>query len=156
MEEKSKVYIKDRLEQYQGWYDNKAVKMKKRYLSGRIVSAISAVLIPIITNVEIEITIAERIFDLSSLFVTILGVVVASLIALEGVLHHKEQWKNYRTTEQFLMTQKHLFINRVEDYANLDTDKAFKLLVSRTEKAIAEENAITLNVMTRTEKEETL
>jgi hypothetical protein len=155
MSEKENIdsYIKNRLEQYQNWYDSKAVKMKKRYLNGKIISAISAVLIPIVTNISLSITVMSFSFDVSKITVTILGVIVAGIISLEGVLHYREQWKNYRTTEQYLQTQKNLFIHSVGDYENLDNDKAFKLLVSRVEKAIEEENAVTLNVLTKNGKE---
>ncbi|NPD44254.1 DUF4231 domain-containing protein [Lentimicrobium sp. S6] len=146
-------YIKNRLEQYQNWYDSKAVTMKKLYLSGKIISSICAVLIPIISNIPLSITLKNSEYDVSNVLVTILGVIVAAIIALEGVLHYREQWKNYRTTEQYLQTQKNLFKHSVGDYENLEKDHAFKLLVSRVEKAIEEENAITLNVLTKNEKD---
>jgi len=146
-------YINNRVEQYRQWYDSKAVKMKANYMRARIVSALSAVLIPVVTNTNWSISYGDVMLDISNGLVTILGTLVAVLIALEGVLHHREQWKNYRTTEQYLQTQKQLFVHRVGDYSALDDSKAFKLLVSRVEASIAEENAITLNVLTRVETE---
>lgn len=144
-------YIKDRLDQYQGWYDKKAVLMKKSYLRGRVLSAIGAVLVPIITNVslpELKIT-DDLILDFPKIVATILSTAVALFIALEGVLHYREQWKNYRTTEQYLTAQKNLFLNKVGDYSNLNENESFRLLVNRVETAISEENSITLNVLTK-------
>ncbi|GMQ24299.1 hypothetical protein Aoki45_09810 [Algoriphagus sp. oki45] len=144
-------YIKNRLDQYQGWYDKKAVLMKKSYLRGRVLSAIGAVLVPIITNVslpELKIT-NDLILDFPKIIATILSTAVALFIALEGVLHYREQWKNYRTTEQYLTAQKNLFLNKVGDYSNLSENEAFRLLVNRVETAISEENSITLNVLTK-------
>ena len=143
-------YIKERLDQYQNWYDNKAVRMKKLYLRGRIASAIGAVLVPIITNIDIpQLALGEFTFDFPKILATVLSTGVALFIALEGVLHYREQWKNYRTTEQYLTAQKNLFLNKVGDYSNMAPDEAFKLLVNRIETAITEENAITLNVLTK-------
>lgn len=143
-------YIKERLDQYKNWYDNKAVIMKRLYLRGRILSAVGAVLVPIITNITLpEIHFYGLILDLPKILATILSTGVALFIALEGVLHYREQWKNYRTTEQYLTAQKNLFLNKVGDYANLSPDESFKLLVNRVETAITEENAITLNVLTK-------
>ncbi len=142
-------YLKNRVEQYQEWYDLKAVKMKKYYIYSRVSSALSAVLIPMIVNIEWNVTIDDMLINGSNVVVTILGTIVAVLIALEGVLHHREQWKNYRTTEQYLQTQKQLFIHNVGDYSDLDKTEAFKLLISRVESSIAEENSTTLNVLTR-------
>jgi hypothetical protein len=144
-------YIKERLDQYQGWYDKKAVLMKKKYLQGKIWAAVSAVLVPIITNLSIpHITIAANfVIDPSKMLATILSTIVALLIALESVLHHREQWKNYRTTEQYLTAQRNLFLNKVGDYSILTEEDGFKLLVNRVETAITEENAVTLNVLTK-------
>ncbi len=144
-------YINNRVEQYRKWYDSKAVKMKANYMRGRITSTLSAVLIPVVTNINLEFIYDGTTIDISNIIVTILGTLVAVLVALEGVLHHREQWKNYRTTEQLLQTQKQLFNHRIGDYSKLDDSEAFKLLVSRTEAAIAEENAITLNVLSKVE-----
>ncbi len=156
MSEKENIdsYIENRLEQYRKWYDNKAVKMKKRYLTSRTISAISAVLIPIIANTTVNFTILETSINFSNLLVTLLGIVVACFIALENVFHYREQWKNYRTTEQYLQTQKNLFLHSSGDYEKLDKVSAFRVLVNRIEKAIEDENAITLNVLTKTEKEQ--
>ena len=64
---------------------------------------------------------------------------------------HKDQWQNYRSTEQFIQTQRQLFLHRVGDYKDMEDEQAFKQLVVRIESAIAEENAVTLNVLTRSE-----
>ena len=125
--------------------------MKKSYLRGRVLSAIGAVLVPIITNVslpELKIT-DDLILDFPKIVATILSTAVALFIALEGVLHYREQWKNYRTTEQYLTAQKNLFLNKVGDYSNLNENESFRLLVNRVETAISEENSITLNVLTK-------
>ena len=113
------------------------------------------VLVPIISNTSFPVSIADSEYDLSRIALTIKGLVVALLIALEGVLHHKDQWVNYRSTEQYLTTQRNLFTHRVADYLSLDDAEAFRLFVSRVETAIAEENAVTLNALSRTESETT-
>ncbi|MBW7676171.1 DUF4231 domain-containing protein [Chryseobacterium chendengshani] len=145
------MYIRDRLDQYRNWYDNKAVFTKRRYLQARIWSAIGAVIVPILTNISLPIIniTPNYTIDPAKVLITIISTIVALLIALEGVLHYREQWKNYRTTEQYLTAQKNLFCNNVVDYSSLDKEDGFKLLVNRVENAITEENAITLNVLTK-------
>ncbi len=144
-------YLENRLEQYRSWYDNKSVKMKKRYQQTQVVAATGAVLIPVINNVSIIAPIVNWNVDIAKLSVTIIGIAVALAIALEGIYHYREQWKNYRSTEQYLETQKQLFVHGIGDYSELDKDSAFRLLVDRIEGAIAEENAVTLSVLTRVE-----
>lgn len=151
--EKIQSYIQGRIDQYYAWYDAKAVKSKASYQQGRLASAASAVLIPVITNIELSFSISETTINLSNILVSILGVTVALLIALEGVYHHREQWLNSRSTAEYLKTQKVLFEHRADDYEGLDEEKAFTQLVNRIEKAIAEENAVTLNILTRSEQQ---
>ncbi|MBP2029895.1 hypothetical protein J2755_000829 [Methanohalophilus levihalophilus] len=144
-------YLENRLEQYRSWYDNKAVKMKRRYQFTQALAAIGAVLVPVVNNISFEASIGNLNLDYARVSVTVIGILVALAIALEGVFHYREQWKNYRSTEQYLETQKQLFVHRIGDYSDLADTDAFKLLVNRIEGAIAEENAVTLNILTRVE-----
>src|SRR5581483_5860891 len=73
---------------------------------------------------------------------------VVMIVSLEGVLHYREQWKNYRSTEQYLGHEIVYFQNRAGAYRGIDDGEAFLLLVDRVESAIAAENASTLNTMT--------
>ena len=151
LDSRTQSYLQDRVEQYRSWYDGKAVRMKKYYLRGRIAAAVGAVTVPVLNNTTLSFSVVGVSLNISSIGVTVISFLVALLIALEGVLHHREQWKNYRTSEQYLQTQRQLFLNRVGDYENLDDAAAFKLLVVRVETAIADENAVTLSVLTRAE-----
>ncbi|WP_406656353.1 DUF4231 domain-containing protein [Methanolobus sp. ZRKC2] len=144
-------YLENRLEQYRSWYDSKAVKMKKKYQQTQVMAAVGAVLVPVINNISIIVPIENWSVDIAKFSVTVIGILVALAIAFEGVFHYREQWKNYRSTEQYLETQKQLFIHGIGDYSELDRESAFRLLVNRIEGAIAEENAVTLNVLTRVE-----
>ncbi|MCP4652593.1 MAG: DUF4231 domain-containing protein [Candidatus Omnitrophica bacterium] len=151
--EKVQSYIQERIDQYYNWYDAKAVKSKASYQRGRLISAVSAVLIPVIANIEINFPFYDVSVDFGKFFISLLGIIVALLVALEGVHHHREQWLNSRSTAEYLKTQKVLFEHHADDYENLDEEKAFTQLVNRIEKAIAEENAVTLNVLTRSEQQ---
>jgi hypothetical protein len=86
--------------------------------------------------------------------VSLLGLVVALLIALEGVLHYRDQWKNYRSTEQYIRGQKYLFQNRAGDYSVEPLEVAFKAFVVNIEYAIKEENEVTLSVLSRADSSE--
>lgn len=142
-------YLKNRLDQYQNWYDKKAVTMKKWYQVIQVTAAAGAILVPVLNNISLVFPIVNA--DIAKFSVTLIGILVALAIAFEGIFHYREQWKNYRSTEQYLETQKQLFVHRIGDYSDLDKDSAFKLLVNRIEGAIAEENAVTLSVLTRVE-----
>ena len=145
--EKKPSYIKERIDQYYNWYDAKAVKSKKIYQLSRTMQALVAILIPVIVNIKIQIFFID-----STVIVSILGILVAVSVSMENVFHYREQWLNSRTTAEYLKTQKILFQHRAKDYAELEDKQAFKQLVERIENAIAEENAVTLSVLSRSEQ----
>lgn len=139
-------YITDRLEQYQSWYDKKAVSSKARYQKMRAFSVVGGGLVPVLINVPWTGTLAG--IPIIQVVVTVISLLVVIVVSLESVFHYREQWKNYRSTEQFLGHEKFLFNTRVGRYEGLNDAEAFKLLVQRVEESIAAENAATLNVMT--------
>jgi len=139
-------YISERVEQYQKWYDGKAVKMKSRYLRMRAFSVVGGGLVPVLINVPSQYTLWGA--PVIQVFVTFISLLVVVGVSLESVFHYREQWKNYRSTEQLLGHEKFLYQSRVGRYRGLSEEDAFRLFVERIEESIAIENAATLNVMT--------
>ncbi|MFI8421763.1 DUF4231 domain-containing protein [Streptomyces sp. NPDC085479] len=132
-------YVDGRLSQYQEWYDVKATRMKAMHLRMRTVSVVGGALVPVFVNLDA---------GFARVTATVLSVVVVAAVSLESVYRYREQWKNYRSTEQLLGHERVYFETRVGPYRELAEREAFTLLVARVEKAIAQENAATLNVMT--------
>ncbi len=139
-------YLNERVKQYQGWYDRKAVIAKSRYLRMRGFSVLGGALVPVLANIKVEAAIGG--YSIMTLVLTAISLLVVVFVSLESVLHYREQWKNYRSTEQFLGHETFRYQTRIGPYAKLDEVAAFRLFVERVEDAIAAENAATLNVMT--------
>jgi hypothetical protein len=139
-------YIADRVDQYQQWYDRKAVAMKTRYLRMRAFSVMGGGLVPVLINVPDKYTFLGT--PVIQVIVTIISLLVVVGVSLESVFHYREQWKNYRSTEQLIGHEKFLYQSRVGRYRDLTDEDAFRLFVERVEESIAIENASTLNVMT--------
>ncbi len=139
-------YIETRVKQYQSWYDRKAVSCKALYLRMRAFTVIAGGIVPVLINVQssnssiIGPAFMKAVVTLTSLF-------VVTAVSLESVFHYREQWKNYRSTEQLLGHEQIEFQARVGDYRGLTQEQAFELFVKRIEDAITSENAATLNVM---------
>src|SRR5207249_3257768 len=131
---------------YRQWYDQKAVRCKSRYLFMRAVTVVGGGLVPVVANVQ-PLKNVEG-YDVSTTLVTLIGLVVVILVSLESVLHYREQWKNYRSTEQLLGHEQFGFQARVGPYKGMPDDQAFLLFVERVEDRIASENAATLNILT--------
>ncbi|MEV8627659.1 DUF4231 domain-containing protein [Streptomyces sp. NPDC051079] len=132
-------YVETRLAQYQEWYDRKATKMKAMHLRMRTVSVVGGALVPVLVNLDL---------GFARITATVLSLVVVASVSLESVYRYREQWKNYRSTEQLLGHERVYFAARVGPYHRLSERDAFTTLVARVEKAIAGENSATLNVMT--------
>lgn len=133
------AYLKDKVKQYQDWYDKKAVRFKAYYLNMRAATVVGGALVPVLVNLDIP---------FKNHLTTVISLIVVILVSLESVFHHREQWKNYRTTEQFLSSERILFLTKEGPYKLLANREAFLLFVERVEGTIASENAATLNIMT--------
>jgi hypothetical protein len=143
------TYLETRLEQYCGWYDARAIKMKRAYTRARVTAAVGSVTVPVLAQLSWQMSAGAFAVDAGKVLTTIVSTLVAVLLALEGVLHHREQWKNYRTTEQHLRAQRVFFETRTGDYFGLSDETALKRLIETCEAAIKDENELTLSVLTR-------
>jgi hypothetical protein len=133
------TYLTERVRQYQAWYDKKSKFCKSRYLMMRSLTVLGGAIVPVLINVDLGWT---------TYLTTVISLLVVVFVSLESVLHYREQWKNYRSTEQYLGHEVIYFENRAGAYRDLTDRNAFLLLVDRVESAIASENAATLNTMT--------
>jgi hypothetical protein len=139
------AYLESRVQQYQGWYDKKAVKAKRWFQVQRFVAVIGATVVPVVLNLDW--------IPYPKYVATILSLIVAISVALEKSFHIGDQWKNYRSTEQYLGREKISFLTGDGPYKGLEADTAFHLLVERCEAQIAAENSATLNIIVSTGQE---
>ncbi|WP_030159385.1 DUF4231 domain-containing protein [Streptomyces sp. NRRL S-244] len=135
----AREYVETRLGQYQQWYDRKAMRSKAAHLRMRTLAVVGGALVPVLVNLDVP---------FARVTATVLSLLVVASVSLESVYRYREQWKNYRSTEQLLGHERIYFETGVGPYAGLAEADALTLLVSRVEKAIANENSATLNVMT--------
>jgi hypothetical protein len=136
-------YLAERITQYQAWYDRKSVTCKLRYLVMRTSTIVAGAMVPVLANLP-----ESSGFPVVRALITGMSLLVVILVSLDSVFQCREQWKNYRFTEQFLGHEKFHFLAGVGVYKGMNEQEAFQLLAGRVEKAIAAENAATPNVMT--------
>jgi hypothetical protein len=132
-------YIRERMFEYRKWYDTKAVDAKWWFQRMRGLAVVGAAVVPVLVNLE---------FPYQKLATTLLSLAVVMLVSLESVLHFGDQWKNYRSTEQFIAQEYFYFTTGDGVFKGLEPSQAFLRLVERIEGAIASENSSTLNVLT--------
>jgi hypothetical protein len=134
----SEGYIAERVNDAIAWYDKSADKSKKSYLRTRAVTVIGGALVPVLVNIQIPYI---------DILTTIISLIVVLLVSLESVYHFREQWTNYRGTEQSLRHEYFLFASKGGVYAGWDKDTAYQHFVERVEELISSENSSTLKIL---------
>ncbi len=135
-------YVDERINQFREWYDKKATKAKRNYLYMRTITVLGGAMVPVLINMT------DKEHDWLKYITSAISLLVVILVSLESVFHYREQWKNYRSTEQLLAREYFNYSSAEGPYKMMTKEEAFLLLVDRTENAIESENASTLNVMT--------
>lgn len=123
-------YIEQRLNDQIGWYDRKSVMNQRCFRRLRFAEIVAASTIPFLSgfagnSLPIKIVIGT------------LGVVVAVIASLLGLLQLQEHWIEYRATAESLRKEKFLFLTQTDPY---NKDDAFHLLVQRVEGLLSKEN----------------
>ncbi len=132
-------YIAERLNDSIAWYDKSANKTKELYLRMRAATVIGGALVPVLVNIDLPYL---------NILTTLISLVVVLLVSLESVYHYREQWTNYRSTEQLLRNEYFLYTTKGGIYASFDPEEAYKHFVDRVEEVISAENSATLRVLT--------
>jgi hypothetical protein len=123
-------YMEQRLSDQINWYDRKSGTSQRWFKRLRFVEIVAAAIIPFLSGFvdnSLPIKIA----------IGVLGVVVAVIACLLGLLQLQEHWIEYRATAESLRREKFLYLTQTEPY---DKEDAFHLLVQRVEALLSREN----------------
>jgi Protein of unknown function (DUF4231) len=123
-------YIEQRLNDQIDWYDRKSSTNQRWFKRLRFGEIVAASIIPFLSGF------AGNSFPIK-IAIGVLGVVVAVIASLLGLLQLQERWIEYRATAESLRREKFLFLTQTEPY---DKDDAFHLLVQRVEALLSKEN----------------
>jgi len=137
-------YIEQRLNDQMSWYDRKSATNQRWFKRLRFAEIVAAAIIPFLSgfaghSLAIKIAIGA------------LGVLVAVVASLLGLLQLQVHWIEYRATAESLRREKFLFLTQTELY---DKDDAFHLLVQRVEALLSKENTEWAQSMMKPPKEE--
>jgi hypothetical protein len=123
-------YIEQRLNDQISWYDHKSSTNQRWFKWLRLTEIVAAATIPFLSGF------AGDSFPIK-IAIGALGVVIAVIASLFGLLHLQEHWIEYRGTAESLRKEKFLFLTQTEPY---DKENAFHLLVQRVEALLSEEH----------------
>lgn len=132
------AYMNDRVAQYREWYNRRAAHCKRWFISLRVLLIALWASVPILINFG---------GNEGRLFGTAAALMGLAISAAEPLLRMREQWENYRYTEQYLEREKYLYGSGAGLYQGIESGRAFRLFVERVEWAIAAENSTTLSTM---------
>jgi hypothetical protein len=123
-------YIDQRLSDQIGWYDRKSTTNQRWFRRLRFAEIVAAATIPFLSGF------AGNSFPIK-IAIGALGVFVAVIASLLGLLQLQVHWIEYRATAESLKREKFLFLSQTEPY---DKNDAFHLLVQRVEALLSKEN----------------
>ena len=137
-------YVEQRINDQIGWYDRRSITNKRWFKRLRFAEIVAAATIPFLSG-----------FADKSLAIKIaigaLGVFVAVIASLLGLLQLQVHWIEYRATAESLKKEKFLFLTQTDPY---NKDDAFHLLVQRVEALLSKENTDWVQSMTKPPKAE--
>jgi hypothetical protein len=138
-------YIEQRLSDQISWYDRKSAANQRWFKRLRFAEIVAAATIPFLSGF------AGNSFPIK-IAIGALGVFVAVIASLLGLLQLQERWIEYRGTAESLRKEKFLFLTQTEPY---DKNDAFHLLVQRVEALLSKENTEWAQSMMKPPKAET-
>ena len=123
-------YIEQRLSDQISWYDRKSTANQSWFKRLRFAEIVAAATIPFLSGF------AGNWFPIK-IAIGALGVFVAVIASLLGLLQLQVHWIEYRATAESLRREKFLYLSQTEPY---DKNDAFHLLVQRVEALLSKEN----------------
>ena len=113
------------------WYERKSTTNQRWFKWLRFTEIVAAASIPFVSGF------AGDSFPIK-IAIGALGVLVAVIASLLGLLHLQERWIDYRATAESLKKEKFLFLTQTEPY---DKSDGFHLLVQRVEALLSKQGA---------------
>jgi Protein of unknown function (DUF4231) len=137
-------YIEQRLNDQISWYDRKSGTNQRWFKRLRFAEIVAAATIPFLSGF------ADKSFQIK-ITIGVLGVVVAVIASVLGLLQLQVRWIEYRATAESLRKEKFLFLTQTEPYDKAD---AFHLLVQRVEGLLSKESIEWVQSMMKAPKAE--
>ncbi|HYA33017.1 MAG TPA: DUF4231 domain-containing protein [Candidatus Bathyarchaeia archaeon] len=140
-----KEYIKTRVAPGIHWYQKKGDRAENGYLAMQIIAVTLGAVVPVLVNLNLT-------GDAIKYATTLMSLSVVIVVALEGVLHFRERYRNYRSTAHALEQECFSCFLRAPPYDKCgnDSKKLCLEFAKKTESYIGQEVASTLKTMTVT------
>jgi hypothetical protein len=111
------------------YYSKRVGEYKNWHIWLQVYMGIVAVIVPILLGIP----------DMPKLIPSILSGTIAAAAVIENVYRYGENWRNFRTTLEFLKREKALYDIGADAYQDLAPDDAAILFATRTEEILSAE-----------------
>lgn len=132
-EQREQDYMNNRWLNQQKYYSNKASQSKRQHMTFQLITAIGAVAVPILLNINFAAA------DVKNWIITAIALAVAIVTAIDRTLKPGDEWYNFRRASEALKTQGWLYKTRVDPYHR---QNAFDVFVKNCEAIITAQNDI--------------
>ncbi len=139
--ENLREYIKARVAPGVLWYQEQGDRAEHRYLGMQVTAVVLGAIVPVLINVSLPVINTNNL-------TTLLSLVVVVVVALEGVLHYRERYRNYRTAAYALEQECFNCFLRAPPYHQCKDNELCSQFVKNAEGYIGQEVASTLKTMT--------
>ena len=136
LQRKPEDYIKDRVQYKINSYTRKGRNFRVLYWAMASFAAIGSIVVPGLMNLE----------SVPMWIPTALSLCVAAVVALEGIFHPRELWRNYDLIAAGLREEEMRYSTQGEPYN--DPAKAFNVFVKNVEDMIKAERQDTIGLRT--------
>jgi uncharacterized protein DUF4231 len=137
-------YVEQRINDQISWYDRRSITNKRWFKRLRFAEIVVAATIPFLSGF------ADKALAIK-IAIGALGVFVAVIASLLGLLQLQVHWIEYRATAESLKKEKFLFLTQTDPY---NKDDAFHLLVQRVEALLSKESTDWVQSMMKPAKAE--
>jgi hypothetical protein len=136
LERKPEEYLKERLQYKINSYVHKGRNFRVIYWVMASFAAVGSVTVPALINIG----------NMPDWIPTVISLCVAAVVALEGIFHPRELWRNYDLIAAGLREEEMRFSTKSEPYDK--SSDPFHLLVKNVEDRIKEERLDTIGLRT--------
>lgn len=136
---KQEEYMQQRVEDQIEWYSRKASLNKNWYIRLEVIAIVLSVSIPFVSNFMTANT------PWVKHIVSLMGVLIAAISGLVGLMKYRDNWVEYRTTAELLRHERYMFLTKSGAYSG---GKRFDTFVQTIENLLSSEIAKWKNYQT--------
>lgn len=131
---KMEEYLNERVQKQRTWYEKKANKNKKRFISYQTVIIVLGAVIPVVVVFE---AIIPGLDSYGGAITAVISAIIAIYAGLDKLKRPQPNWFNYRANEESIKKEEWLFKYKAGPYKNLSDEESDILLVERVESIIS-------------------